>query len=110
MAHRDLALRSLECEAAMERASLALDGALDDVGREQLARHLARCPACAAVVEELGAVTSLLRRAPLEPYRCELPRPRRRAGRVAPWAASAAAAVTKAALSPFHHCHNQHHR
>ena len=76
---------------ARERASLALDGALDDVGRRQLARHVASCAACAAVVEELGAVTALLRTAPLEPYRCELHRPARRAGRVAPWAASAAA-------------------
>ena len=91
MARPALPVLGVECDAARERASLALDGALDDVGRRQLARHVARCAACAAVVDELGAVTALLRRAPLEAYRCELRPPARRAGRVAPWAASAAA-------------------
>ncbi len=86
-----LPVLGVECDAARERASHAHDGALDDVGRRQLARHVARCVACAAVVDELGAVTAHLRLAPLEAYRCELRPPVRRAGRVAPWAASAAA-------------------
>ena len=90
MARPALPVLGVECDAARERASLALDGALDDVGRRQLARHVARCAACAVVVDELGAVTALLRTAPLEAYRCELRPPARRAGRVA-WAASAAA-------------------
>ena len=81
MARPALPVLGVECDAARERASLALDGALDDVGRRQLARHVARCAACAAVVDELGAVTALLRTAPLEAYRCELRPPARRAGR-----------------------------
>ena len=85
-----------DCGTARERASLALDGALDDVGRRQLVRHLEGCAACAAVVDELGAVTGLLRRAALEPFRCEVKPTARRAGRVAPWAASAAAVAALA--------------
>ena len=41
MTGRLLALPGRECDAARERVSLELDGALDDVGRGLLARHLA---------------------------------------------------------------------
>ena len=91
-----LPVLDVDCGAARERASLALDGALDDVGRRQLARHLEGCAACAAVAGELGAVTALLRRAPFEPFRCEVRPPARPGGRVAPWAASAAAVAALA--------------
>jgi anti-sigma factor RsiW len=57
------------CEEARALASLALDDALDEVGRHQLARHLSECPACTAFVAEIGSLTAFLRGAPLEPYR-----------------------------------------
>jgi anti-sigma factor RsiW len=57
------------CEEARALASLALDDALDELGRHQLARHLSECPACTAFVAELGSLTAFLRGAPLEPYR-----------------------------------------
>jgi predicted anti-sigma-YlaC factor YlaD len=58
------------CEEARALASLALDDALDEVGRHQLARHLSECPTCTAFVAEIGSLTAFLRGAPLEPYRC----------------------------------------
>ena len=44
----------------------------------------------AAFAAELGALTTLLRAAPLEPHRCEVERRSRRAARRVPWAGSAA--------------------
>jgi anti-sigma factor RsiW len=61
------------CDDARLYASLAVDGALDDVGLAQLRSHLAVCPACASLVAEMRAVVALVRRAPQEPYRCEPP-------------------------------------
>jgi predicted anti-sigma-YlaC factor YlaD len=58
------------CDEARALASLALDDALDEVGRHQLARHLSECPTCTAFVAEIGSLTAFLRGAPLEPYRC----------------------------------------
>ncbi len=60
------------CDDARLRASLALDGALDDVGLARLRSHLDACPSCARFVVEMGSVVSLLRGAPLEAFRCEL--------------------------------------
>ena len=90
MTGRPLALPGRECDAARARVSLALDGALDDVGRGLLARHLATVRRVLGFAAELGALTTLLRAAPLEPHRCELERPSRRAARRLPWAGSAA--------------------
>jgi hypothetical protein len=60
------------CDDARLRASLALDGALDDVGLARLRSHLDACASCARFVSEMGSVVSLLRGAPLEGFRCEL--------------------------------------
>ena len=90
MTGRPLVLLGSECDAARERVSLELDGALDDVGRGLLARHLGRCTECSGFAAELGALTTLLRTAPLEPHRCEVERPSRHAARRLPWAGSAA--------------------
>lgn len=54
------------CEAARLRASLALDGELDEIHLLLLQRHLDRCLACAELVPELRAVTEAVRRAPPE--------------------------------------------
>jgi hypothetical protein len=59
------------CEEARALASLALDDALDELGRHHLARHLSECPACAAFAAEIGSATAFLRGAPLEPYRAQ---------------------------------------
>ena len=83
-------LAGSECDSARARCSLALDGALDDVGRGVLSRHLARCGDCSAFALELGAVTALLRAAPLVPHRCALELGSRRVARRVPWAGSAA--------------------
>jgi anti-sigma factor RsiW len=53
------------CEAARLRASLALDGELeDDLDQLLLKRHLDRCPECVAAVARLEAAAWLLRREP----------------------------------------------
>lgn len=57
------------CDDARALASVALDGALDEVGRRFLRRHLTECADCAAFAADIGSLTALLRRAPLEPYR-----------------------------------------
>jgi hypothetical protein len=95
------------CDDARLRASLALDGALvDDIGLHRLRSHLDACPACARLVARMGLAAALLRRAPLEPFRCEpprtgLPRPTS-ATRGLPWAtaAVAVAALALAGVSP----------
>ncbi len=47
-------------------------------------------PSAPSFAAELGALTTLLRAAPLEPHRCEVERPSRHAARRLPWAGSAA--------------------
>lgn len=59
-----------ECDVARLRASLALDGELDDVGRAHLARHLDRCADCARLAVRMEAGARLLRQAPREHVRC----------------------------------------
>ena len=84
------------CEAARLRASLALDGELeDDLDRLLLERHLDRCPECVGAVARLEAAAWLLRREQAEPYRCEVRAPRREARRL-PWADIAVAMLTLA--------------
>jgi anti-sigma factor RsiW len=82
------------CDAARARASLELDGLLDEVGLARLRRHVATCPDCARVVAAMRATTRQLRTATLEPWVCF---GRRRTGTVAQrhqsWAGVAAAVV-----------------
>jgi hypothetical protein len=60
------------CDDARFAASLALDGGLDEIGRIHFLRHLESCPKCAQVVTGMESASSLLRRAPLARFRCEL--------------------------------------
>jgi anti-sigma factor RsiW len=60
------------CDDARLRASLELDGELDDLGRLHLRRHLESCARCARDVEGMRAASSVLRSAPLERYACGL--------------------------------------
>ncbi len=83
------------CEAARLRASLALDGGLDDdVDHLLLERHLARCPECADVVADMRRATSAVRRAPFLPHCCDLGACDRRP---LPWANIAVAVMMIAA-------------
>ena len=72
------------CEAARLRASLALDGDLEEIQLLLLQRHLDRCPECLAVVAGMRGVTTSIRSAPLE-VRPPAPAVRRRAARSLPW-------------------------
>lgn len=54
------------CEAARLRASLALDGDLEEIQLLLLQRHLDRCPECPAVVGAMRGVTERVRSAPHE--------------------------------------------
>ncbi len=84
------------CEAARLRASLAIDGELDDdLDQLLLKRHLDRCPECVDAVARLEAAAWLLRREPGEPYRCDVRAPRRETRRL-PWANIAVAMLTLA--------------
>jgi hypothetical protein len=60
------------CDAARFAASLELDGALDDVGRRDLRRHVSGCPECEQVVREMQTTSALLRTAAPARFRCEL--------------------------------------
>lgn len=88
------------CDEVRSLASLALDGQLGELGARFLRRHVDRCPECAAVVGEMGAVVAMLRAAALEP----VPRPfdvgRRRqpVTRRASWARGAAAVAAVGAV------------
>ena len=62
------------CEAARMRASLALDGELDDVGRLLLRGHLAVCAECAGFTAGMRSTQTALRQAQLQPFACALPR------------------------------------
>lgn len=73
------------CEAARLRASLALDGDLEEIQLLLLQRHLDRCPECLAVVGGMRSVTTSIRSAPLE-VRPPAPTTRRRQARSLPWA------------------------
>jgi len=83
------------CEAARLRASLALDGGLDDdFDLLLLERHLARCPECAEVVAAMRRAASAVRRAPLLSHRCDVDT---RRVRPLPWANIAVAILAIAA-------------
>jgi hypothetical protein len=83
------------CEAARLRASLALDGGLDDdYDLLLLERHLARCPECADVVAAMRDASTAVRRTPFERHRCRVDA---RRARPLPWANVAVAVLTIAA-------------
>lgn len=58
----------MTCENALEAISAALDGELSPAQRAELDAHLASCPACAALFEELAGHSRLLRE-----LDCEVP-------------------------------------
>jgi anti-sigma factor RsiW len=60
------------CAEARLRASLALDGELDEVGGLRLCRHLEGCSDCVRVIAGMESASRALRRAPLERFRCEI--------------------------------------
>jgi len=60
------------CDEARLRASLALDGMLEEVGRTRLERHLRSCAACAELAADMRAARDALRDAPLHRHRCDL--------------------------------------
>jgi hypothetical protein len=45
----------MKCSKAQDLYFLSRDGALDEAGRMELARHLAHCPSCELLVKELEA-------------------------------------------------------
>ncbi len=51
----------MDCEQALERMSAALDGPLSPGERAELDGHLASCPSCAALFEEMRAQSQALR-------------------------------------------------
>ncbi|HEY7732900.1 MAG TPA: zf-HC2 domain-containing protein [Gaiellaceae bacterium] len=53
--------RPLLCERARGWASLAIDGELSEFERALMQAHLARCPDCAAFVDDVGVATAALR-------------------------------------------------
>lgn len=83
------------CEAARLRASLALDGDLDEMHGLLLQRHLDRCPECADAVRGIDLVTTLVRDTRLEP-RPRTPVAGRRPARRLPWANIGVAVATLA--------------
>ena len=51
----------MNCDQALEAISAALDGELSAKERAQLEAHLAHCPSCAALFDELAGQSRLLR-------------------------------------------------
>lgn len=95
----------MNCEQALEAMSARLDGELDEQQTQALEAHLAQCPECRRLFDELsridGAVPSLDAEAPealtarvMEQVRREP----RRAERRFPWLAGALAAAAVAAV------------
>jgi hypothetical protein len=92
--------RPLLCDRSREWVALRLDAELSDFEKALMTAHLERCPACRAFGEEVGAITAVLRTAPLEvleePVR--LPPPGRLPFRRVPLIAAAAVVLVAAAL------------
>jgi len=80
--------------------SLALDDELSELEGAMLHAHTSRCSACAAFEAEIGAITSRLRLAPLEPLPAPvaLPPRRRTVARFAQVGAAAAVALVAAGI------------
>ena len=81
------------CDNARELLSLQLDHELTELDRARLDGHLERCPACRAFGAEIGAMTTTLRRAPLESVTFRIAIPRRRLVSLRTLQAGAAAAA-----------------
>jgi predicted anti-sigma-YlaC factor YlaD len=81
-------------------SSLALDGEIDALAERELGRHLRECPRCALVARRYGALTALLRDAPLAvPERPVAPPRARRAAARSLVAAAAIGAITAVGLT-----------
>jgi anti-sigma factor RsiW len=87
------------CERAREWASLRVDGELSEFETRLLDRHLARCPDCAAFAADVTGYATLVRGAPLAPFRTSLTLPRRRRVSLRPRPLAAAALVAAAAVA-----------
>jgi anti-sigma factor RsiW len=96
-------LRPIACQKAREAVSLRLDGELSELGSARLAAHLHRCEECCAHADELEAVATRLRAAPLERLGAAVALPVVRRSRTSwsPRAATAAAAAVVVAGSLF---------
>lgn len=64
--------RRTHCEAARARASWALDGELDEVGRMLLRAHVGVCRDCARVVAGMRATQAVVRGTPLVAFTCSV--------------------------------------
>jgi predicted anti-sigma-YlaC factor YlaD len=88
-----------DCTRARESISAQLDGELSELAAARLSAHLGECPACSAYARDLAAISSRLRRAPLERPSREIVLPRRGGLPAFHGAAAVAAAVAIAAGS-----------
>jgi anti-sigma factor RsiW len=100
------------CDRVREQVSLELDGELSQLEQVILERHLTRCAACAEYRNEVAAITSRLREAPLEQPDWVFTLPRRRSGtlravQVAAAAATIAVAVGLGSLDAFNRAQRQ---
>jgi predicted anti-sigma-YlaC factor YlaD len=87
-----------DCVRAREAASRRLDDELTELESTRLDAHLRRCPACRELVGQIAALTTELRRAPLESATVAIFTPRRRRALPALRVPALAAAVVAAAL------------
>lgn len=62
----------MRCPVVISRLSAFIDGELPDEQRRAVARHLAECPACAAVHRRLGEAWALVAEAPRVAPRVDL--------------------------------------
>src|SRR5256885_8548405 len=86
-------LRGNRCDRTREWASLRVDGELSEFEGRLLDDHLASCADCSDFAAGLAAHTTLLREAPLAPFRASLTLPRWRRVPVRPLSVAAAALV-----------------
>jgi predicted anti-sigma-YlaC factor YlaD len=88
----------MECEHARSLTSLRLDGELSQFEQALVRAHVGRCAACAEFERCLDALTSEIRREPLQrPARAPMLERRRRTGRRALQICAAVATVAVAA-------------
>jgi predicted anti-sigma-YlaC factor YlaD len=87
-----------DCMRAREAASRRLDDELTELESTRLDTHLRRCPDCRALVAEIAAITTELRRTPLETATIAVFQPRRRRPVRAVRLSAVAAAVAAVAI------------